>query len=35
MSTLGPTAFSHIRAMITGYEEAEESVENDWMADRG
>jgi len=34
MSTLGPTVFSHTRAMITGYEEVKE-VENDWMVGRG
>lgn len=35
MSTLGPTAFSHIRAMITGYEEDEEASEGDRIAGHG
>ena len=34
MSTLGPTIFSHTKAMITGYEEVKE-IKNDWMVGRG
>ncbi len=29
MATLGPTAFSHIKAMIVGYEEEPEEAEGD------
>jgi thiosulfate reductase cytochrome b subunit len=35
MATLGPTVFSHIWAMIAGYEEAEETGEGDRMGCRG